>query len=132
MSTERTLANVEDLFLELFQLVVNMEDPKGLEPSIKLACWGIDPALRRDRSAEVELPRAEFTVPASLPIKDDDLNGLVDGVGLEVLGEKDWLPPRPGGAAGENLEGTVPARARRAGLCVVLSDGGGMKSGKPS
>ena len=62
---------------------------------------------------------------------DEDLKGLVDGVGLEVFGTKDWVPQRPGGAAGENLDGTVPARARRAGLCVVVS-GGGMKSGKPS
>ncbi len=41
------------------------------------------------------------------------------------------MPPRPGGAAGENREGTVPARARRAGLCVVFSVGG-IKSGNPS
>lgn len=116
MSTERTLAKVEDLFRGLFQLVVNKEDPNGLELSIKLACWGIEPALRRDRSAEVEFPSAEFTLPASFPMKEDDLKGLVDGVGLEVLGKKDWVPPRPGGVAGENLEGTVPARARRAGL----------------
>ena len=74
---------------------------------------------------------AEPGVPTSPPIRDDDLNGLVDGVGREVLGKKDWAPPRPGGAAGENREGTVPARARRAGLCVVFSVGG-IKSGKPS
>ena len=67
----------------------------------------------------------------SVPTLEEDLNGLVDGVGLEVLGTYCWLPLRPGGAAGENLEGTVPALARRAGLWLVLSDGG-MKSGKPS
>ncbi len=64
-------------------------------------------------------------------MNEDDLKGLVDGVGLEVFETNDWLPPRPGGAAGENLEGTVPARALRGVPCVVLS-GGGMKSGNPS
>ena len=90
----------------------------------------MEPALNRCRSADVELPSAELGV-ASLPIRDDDLNGLVDGVGREVLGRNDWVLARPGGAAGENLEGTVPARARRAGLCVEFS-AGGIKSGKPS
>ena len=65
-------------------------------------------------------------------MNEDDLKGLVDGVGLEVLGRKDGLLPNPGGATGENLDGTVPARARRRGLCAVFSDGGVVKSGKPS
>ena len=65
-------------------------------------------------------------------MNEDDLKGLVDGVGLEVFGTNDGLLPKPGGAAGENLEGTVPARALRgAGPCVELSEGG-MKSGNPS
>lgn len=90
----------------------------------------MEPALRRCKSADVELPSAEFGV-ASIPLRVDDLKGLVDGVGREVLGRNDWAPLKPGGAAGENLEGTVPARARRAGLCAVFS-AGGIKSGKPS
>jgi len=49
-------------------------------------------------------------------MKEDDLNGLVEGVGLEVLDWEDCGMPRPGGAAGEKRDGTVPARARRAGL----------------
>lgn len=61
----------------------------------------------------------------------EDRNGLADGVGLEVFGTDDWLTFKPGGAAGENLDGTVPARALRAGFCVVASEGG-IKSGKPS
>ena len=73
----------------------------------------------------------EIKFPLSAPTSEDDLKGLVDGVGLEVFGTNDWLPPRPGGAAGENLEGTVPARALRGGACAVLS-GGGIKSGNPS
>lgn len=91
----------------------------------------MDPALSRDKSAEVELPVVEFEFPASAPTNEDDLKGLVEGVGLEVFGTNEGLPPRPGGAAGENLEGTVPARALRGGPCVVLSEGG-MKSGNPS
>ena len=66
-----------------------------------------------------------------MPTNEDDLKGLVDGVGLEVFDTNDWLLPKPGGAAGENLEGTVPARALRGAPCVVLS-GGGIKSGNPS
>ena len=53
----------------------------------------------------------------------------MEGVGLEVF---DWVVgvgPRPGGAAGENLEGTVPARGLRD---VVAGSDGGRKSGKPS
>ena len=78
------------------------------------------------------MPNDELKFPPSALTNEDDLNGLVDGVGLEVFDTNDWLPPRPGGAAaGENLEGTVPARALRGGPCVVIS-GGGIKSGNPS
>ena len=42
------------------------------------------------------------------------LNGLVEGVGLDVFGRSEEADSRPGGAAeGENREGRVPARARR-------------------
>lgn len=77
------------------------------------------------------IPTGTVAYAASAFIIDDDLKGLADGVGLELLGKGDWLPLRPGGAAGENLDGTVPARALRAGLCVVVSDDG-IKSGNPS
>ena len=76
-------------------------------------------------------PAGELEFPPSAPTKEDALKGLVDGVGLEVFGTNDWLLPRPGGVVGENLEGTVPARALRGGPGGVLS-GGGMKSGNPS
>ena len=58
------------------------------------------------------------------------LKGLVDGVGLEVLGSKDGglLPTT---SPGENLEGTVPARALRDEF-GVLPSAGGIKSGNPS
>ena len=73
--------------------------------------------------------------PASLEISDDDLKGLVDGVGRELFGGIDagLFVPGVGAPAppGENLDGTVPARTRRAGLWALLSDGG-IKSGNPS
>ncbi len=67
----------------------------------------------------------------SLKVKADDLKGVVAGVGLELLfcdsaGLVKVEPP-----FGGNLEGTVPARARRVGLSIVLSEGG-RKSGNPS
>ena len=65
-------------------------------------------------------------------MKEDDRNGLVDGVGLEVFDWRDEVPPRPGGVDGENRDGTVPARGRRPVFGVVDSDDGGRKSGKPS
>ena len=72
-----------------------------------------------------------FVFPASLD-SNDELKGLVDGVGLDVFGRKDCSLVMPGlFAPGENLEGTVPALTRRWGPCVEFSDGG-MKSGKPS
>jgi hypothetical protein len=51
---------------------------------------------------------------------DGDLYGLGDGVGREVLEIADGMGPSPFmGAPGENRDGTVPARARRA--CGKLS-----------
>lgn len=86
----------------------------------------MDPALRRDSNADVELPGIPLEFPTSL------VNGLVDGVGLEVFGSSDCKPAMLRLLApGENLEGTVPARTRRGGLCMLVS-AGGMKSGNPS
>ncbi len=73
--------------------------------------------------------------PASLELSTDDLKGLVEGVGLELFDGNDPGLCVPGLATpaptGENFDGTVPARTRRAGLCPELS-GGGIKSGNPS
>lgn len=91
----------------------------------------MDPARNRDSNAEVEFPGRIPALPISLD-SNDVLNGLVDGVGLDVFGRKDCRLIMPGLLGpGENLEGTVPALTRRWGPCVELS-GGGMKSGKPS
>ena len=92
----------------------------------------MEPALNRDSSAEVEFPGKTLVFPASLDSSDDALKGLVDGVGLDVLGKKDGRLIIPGPLApGENFEGTVPALPRRCGPCAEFS-GGGIKSGKPS
>lgn len=74
--------------------------------------------------------------PTSLELKVDDLKGLVEGVGLELFVGNGAglfvLKAAAPGPAGENLDGTVPARSLfRAGFCPLLS-GGGMKSGNPS
>lgn len=61
---------------------------------------------------------------------DPGLNGLVDGVGLEVLeGLPVLIGVIPLGA--DILEGRVPARPRRAGLLIPVSVRG-TRSGKPS
>lgn len=78
----------------------------------------------------------ELLSPTSLELKVDDLKGLVEGVGLELFVGNGAglfvLKAAAPGPAGENLDGTVPARSLfRAGFCPLLS-GGGMKSGNPS
>lgn len=74
----------------------------------------------------------ELPEPASRAASEGDLKGLVEGVGLEVLGNKDVPLLAPGAElAGENLEGTVPARDLLGVVCVLLS-AGGIKSGNPS
>jgi hypothetical protein len=92
----------------------------------------MDPALKRDNSVDLgNCDEVKPGEPSSL-INGDDLKGLVDGVGLELLEAKVTGLFRPSaGPPGENLDGTVPARTRRAGLCSLLSDGG-TKSGNPS
>lgn len=67
--------------------------------------------------------------PKSLRFGDGDLNGVEDGVGLDVFAAR-----LPGavfkGPPDEKRDGSVPARARRAG--VVSTVGNWAKSGKPS
>lgn len=94
----------------------------------------MDPALSLDSKAEVDtlLPCCLLSVPFSGSTIDTGRNGLVDGVGREVFGINECtglcdIIPSPG----ENLEGTVPARALLVGVCNMDSVGG-IKSGKPS
>lgn len=100
----------------------------------------MDPALRRDSRAEVSFVVSTVGAFAglfspvsfvSVEVKEEDLKGDVAGLGLafrfcEIVELVNKEPP-----LGGNLEGTVPARARRVGLSRLLSEGG-MKSGNPS
>jgi hypothetical protein len=96
---------------EVFQLL-NMEGPNGeLAPgrvAKGLRC-GIEPARSRESKAEPLEVLSGVSSPG-----DGDLNGLCEGVGLDVFEARDGrlrrpllIPP------GENRDGTVPARARR-------------------
>ena len=127
------LANVVARSRPEAQLVENTEGPKGFEEPRKLfGRCGIDPARKRDRTFAFGLtPTVAVRLFVSMPDKPCGRNGLVDGVGLDVLDMRDcgWelAPIVP---TGENREGTVPALALRAGLFNVGSEV--IKSGKPS
>lgn len=110
----------------------NKDGPNGLllVELMRFECWGIEPALSLDNRAVL------FALPATaLPVSTPDIggrNGLVDGVGRDVLGGNGcWRAPPLGVPTGEKREGTVPALALRFGLFILVS-GGGIKSGKPS
>lgn len=112
-----------------FQLL-KMEGPNGeLVPGI---CanglrWGIEPARRRDKRAD-ELDELSG---ASKP-GEGDLKGLWEGVGRDDLGVRAGMLSRALPAPpGENLEGTVPARARLV-WGRLSGEGSWAKSGKPS
>jgi hypothetical protein len=96
----------------------------------------MDPALSRESRADLAAAlalRAEKPV-VSVGVPGPGLNGLVEGVGREVLGRSED-PIRPGGAAeGEKRDGRVPARARRVDVWVADVDSGTawLKSGKLS
>lgn len=116
------------------QLVENKDGPNGLEDPSKPGRCGIEPALRRDNI--VVLPplfAVAVLAPDSTLVTPGGRKGLVDGVGREVLDRYDccctFTPLSV--STGENREGTVPARALRAGLLRLPSDGG-TRSGKPS
>lgn len=89
----------------------------------------MEPARSRDSNADVDRPGVTMPLPASFAGNEGDLKGLVEGVGFEVIGSR--FPALEAELAGENRDGTVPARDRRGVVCVVLS-AGGMKSGNPS
>ena len=100
----------------------------------------MEPALKRDSNTDVSLGvrivgvLVEAFGPVSLISLEtdaDNLKGVVASVGLELLfcccaGLIKVEPAFEG-----NLEGMVPARARRVGLSIVFSEGG-RKSGNPS
>ena len=104
--------------------------PNGVVEPRKLLRCGIEPARRRESNAAfaLELDRDRLR-PLSVAVVDAGLNGLVDGIGRADLVKKLCCESSTCGAAGENLEGTVPARAR---LGELISGGGGTRSGNPS
>ena len=79
----------------------------------------MEPALRRDNSAEVDVEVICCLVSLLLSSDNNEtgLNGLVDGVGLEVFGIRVcsglWFATA---SPGENRDGTVPALALRVGV----------------
>ena len=94
-----------------FQLL-KMDGPNGeLEPGMwakGLRC-GMEPALRRDNNVEAPEDGSDGSSPG-----DGDLKGLCEGAGLEDLEARVGMLSNPFPAPpGENLEGTVPALARR-------------------
>ena len=134
------LVNVEALSRGWPQLVENNDEPNGLEESTRLDRWGIEPALKRDNKADVSLEVRTVgflavvfscTSLLSLGVEADDLKGVVAGVALELLFSDSAGLVKAEPLLFGNLEGTVPARARRVGLNKLLSDGG-IKSGNPS
>ena len=106
------------------------EFPKGIADPIGRC--GIEPARKRDSSVDVLEMAGSFPSLAISWAAGIGRNGLVDGVGRDVLFAKfrgRFTPAR--GFPGGNLDGTVPARARRV-VGWVADSGGGTKSGKPS
>jgi len=126
------LASVEVRSRPDAQFVENTEGPKGPAAEYWLRC-GIDPARSLDNKAEL-LALDTLWSPIS-PIDDGegDLNGLGDGVGLDVLATSVGRAPRPFVTPpGEKREGTVPARARLVVDGRLSGVGRCEKSGKPS
>lgn len=116
------------------QFVENKDGPKGLDDPSRLGRCGMEPALRRESIVGLLAAFAVAGLGAvSIPVTPGGRKGLVDGVGREVLDIYDGcciFTPLTA-PTGEKREGTVPARALRAGLFRVPSDGG-TRSGKPS
>lgn len=109
------LARVFDLS-RFAQLLEKRDCPKGL-PVARLARCGMDPARSLDKRAALLLRAAELENPiGSLGLFEFGLNGLVEGVGLDVLGMRPGggppSRPKPGAGGRPNLDGNVPALAR--------------------
>jgi hypothetical protein len=125
------LANVDVRSRPDAQFVENTEGPKGPPALVNWLLCGMEPARSRDKRAAL---LALFISPASPRFGDGLLNGLGDGVGLEVFAISDGSGPRPSSPfpPGEKRDGTVPARARRVGGPLSGGVGRCAKSGNPS
>lgn len=114
------------------QLEAKTELPNGVDGDIKLDRCGKEPARNLDNKAAL----LELLGGPCLDKSAGDeggLKGLVDGVGREVLEDSSdcWMLTPLTVPTGENLDGTVPALARRDGLLKFISEGG-KRSGNPS
>lgn len=97
----------------LAQLVENRDGPNGFEADgNRLDRCGIEPALNRDSKADLAAAEVPGASPGgSAGVFTPGLNGLVEGVGREVLGGRDvWALSPLLTPPGENFEGNVPAR----------------------
>ena len=130
-SDDRMLVSVDARSLLELQFEVNNEFPNGPEDPTRLDRCGIDPA----RSLESKAALLELFGGPLFDVSTDSvvgLKGLVDGDGRDVLDRSDCCTLTPLIVpTGKNLDGTVPARARREGLVMFISEGG-TRSGKPS
>lgn len=105
------LARVDALSRPVGFQLLKIDGPNGeLVPGMCAngLLWGIEPARSRDRRAD------ELDEPSDgSKFGEGDLKGLWEGVGLEDFGASVGMLGRPPPPPGENLDGTVPARARR-------------------
>lgn len=128
-SDDSILVSVVGRSLPELQFDAKTEVPNGVTGDTKLDRCGIDPARSLANNVFALLGGPCLAGSAG---EGGALNGLVDGVGREVLEKSDWPTLTPLTVpTGENLEGTVPALTRRDGLVRFTSDGG-TRSGNPS
>src|ERR1700744_6384320 len=101
-----------------------------------LARWGMEPARRRCKSVALLARAPAAAKPRTSGVVEPGLNGLVDGVGLDVLGVRAATVgfSRPGLPAVVKREGRVPARVRPRNWLGTLpgESGWAVKSGKLS
>ena len=86
-SDDRILVNVVARSRPEAQLLEKRDGPNGLDDPRKFTRWGMDPARRRERAAgPLTTGFAVVGLGAvSMPETPGGRNGLVEGVGREVL-----------------------------------------------
>lgn len=90
-SDDRMLASVLLLSRLLVQPGENSDDPNALARGGTRRCCGIEPALRRDKRADLESAAgvALRKPDVSVGVWEPGLKGLVEGVGRDVFGISD-------------------------------------------
>jgi len=130
-SAELMLVKVAAL-ARLFQVVEKGDcAARKLDPANILARCGMLPARSLESRAEVPADAEALLNAFSEAEVDPGLNGLVEGVGREVLEVSSGMFGAVFVTVGEIREGKVPARPLRAGLLIPVSVKG-TRSGKPS